>query len=96
MLIYIDVDETICLTPENRDYSQAVPILENIKKANAYYDNGNTVVYWTARGSRTGIDWRALTEQQFRDWGVKYNELKFGKPSYDLFVDDKVLNTEDW
>jgi dTDP-glucose 4,6-dehydratase len=73
-----------------------MPIIENIKKANAYYDNGDTVIYWTARGSRTGINWRSLTERQFHDWGVKYHELKFGKPAYDLFIDDKAINTIDW
>jgi len=96
MIIYIDIDETICKTPESRDYSLAVPIMSNIAKANEYYDAGNTIVYWTARGTGSGIDWREVTELQFKNWGVKYHELKFGKPEYDLFICDKVLNTEKW
>ena len=95
MLIYIDIDETIYNTPEDRDYAKAVPINENINKANKLYDEGNTIVYWTARGGGTGIDWRSITEKQFNEWGVKYHELKFGK-TYDLLIDDKVLNTKDW
>ena len=95
MIIYIDIDETICWTPEDRDYSKAVPNTENILKANKLYDQGNTVVYWTARGGGTGIDWRLITEDQFKKWGVKYHELRFGKP-YDLIIDDKALNTKDW
>jgi len=95
MLIYIDIDETICNTPEDRDYAKATPIKENIAKANKLYDKGNTIVYWTARGGTTGIDWREVTEKQFNEWGVKYHELKFDKP-YDLIIDDKALNTEDW
>ena len=96
MIIYIDIDETICTSPENRDYSLATPIVENIVKANNLYEEGNTITYWTARGTETGIDWREVTEGQFEKWGVKYHELKFGKPSYDLFIDDKNMNTEDW
>ena len=94
MLIYVDVDETICLTPESRDYSLSVPIKENIQKINELYDEGNTIIYWTARGTMTGIDWREVTESQFKRWGVKYHDLIFGKPAYDLFIDDKNINSE--
>ena len=96
MIVYIDIAETICNSPKDRNYSLAEPIVENIEKANKLYDSGNTIVYWTARGTGSGIDWREVTEKQFSDWGVKYHDLKFGKPIYDLFIDDKNMNTEDW
>jgi histidinol phosphatase-like enzyme len=96
MIIYIDIDETICNSPKNRDYADAEPIAENIDKANKLYDEGNTIVYWTARGTTTGIDWRKVTEKQFLEWGVQYHDLEFGKPNYDLFIDDKNMNTRDW
>jgi len=96
MIIYIDIDETICLTPSNRDYFLSTPIKENIVKANKLYDSGHTITYWTARGTLSGIDWRAQTEKQFSEWGVKYHHLKFGKPNYDLLICDKVMNSEDW
>jgi len=94
--IYIDIDETICVTPEDRDYTKSSPILENIKKANALFEEGNKIVYWTARGTVTGLDWSNVTIDQFKKWGVKYHDLKFGKPYYDLFIDDKNMNTKDW
>ena len=94
MIIYVDIDETICISPEDRDYAKAVPILTNIEKCNRLYDEGHKIVYWTARGTGSGIDWREVTEKQFKDWNVKYHDLKFGKPVYDLFVDDKNINTE--
>ena len=94
MIIYVDIDETICSSPEDRNYSMASPIVENIKKINKLYDEGNTIVYWTARGTGSGINWRITTEEQFIQWGVKYHDLKFGKPIYDLFVDDKNINSE--
>ena len=100
MIIYVDIDETICTTPgsssEARDYSLAAPIVENIKAINKYYDMGHTIVYWTARGSGTGIDWTDVTEQQLTRWNAKWHELKLGKPVYDIFLDDKALNSRDW
>lgn len=94
MIIYVDIDETICTSPEDRDYSKSTPIKENINKINEMYDNGHKIVYWTARGTGTGIDWRQITEEQFLNWGVKYHELKFGKPIYDLFIDDKNIESK--
>ncbi len=96
MVIFIDIDETICVTPASRDYSLAEPVLKNIEKANKLYDEGNTVVYWTSRGVGSGIDWRDVTEKQFQKWGVKYHDLRLDKPVYDLFIDDRVMNTTDW
>jgi histidinol phosphatase-like enzyme len=95
MRIFIDIDETICRSP-NKDYTNSVPIKENIDKANKLYEQGNYIVYWTARGSSSGIDWTQLTHEQLKNWGVKFHELRLGKPSYDLFIDDKALNVIDW
>jgi hypothetical protein len=67
---------------------------ERIAKINKLYDEGNTIIYWTARGTGTGINWRNVTEKQFKKWNVKYHELKFQKPIYDLFIDDKNINSE--
>ncbi len=96
MIYRVDIDETICNTPDDRDYSKAVPILGRIDKINILYDEGNTIVYWTARGTGSGIDWREVTEKQFKEWGVKYHELHFGKPVYDLFIDDKNINSKEY
>ena len=95
MTIIIDIDETICHSP-NKDYENAIPIRENIDKANKLYDQGHTIIYWTARGSGSGLDWTELTRRQIKEWGAKCHEVKLGKPSYDLFIDDKALNTLDW
>ena len=96
MVIYIDVDETICNSPDKPDYTTSTPIIENISKANKLYDDGNTIIYWTARGTVTGMDWKTTTLNQFKEWGVKFHDLKFGKPYYDLFIDDEYLHTENW
>jgi histidinol phosphatase-like enzyme len=94
-IIYVDIDETICQSPPNRKYAEAIPIKENIEKINKLYDKGNTIVYWTSRGSRKQIDWYKLTKSQLVAWGAKYNELRVDKPYYDVFIDDKTLRIEE-
>lgn len=94
MIIYVDIDDTICESVSDRNYANASPMTHRIDKINMLYDEGNTIVYWTARGTGSGIDWREVTEKQFEEWGVKYHELHFGKPVYDLFIDDKNINSD--
>ena len=94
MIIYVDIDETICTKAEDLNYANAKPIPERINKINNLFNEGNTIIYWTARGTVSGIDWREVTEKQFNEWGVKYHNLMFGKPAYDLFIDDKNINSE--
>jgi hypothetical protein len=94
MIYYVDIDETICFYEGERNYPDAMPLTENIEKINNLYDAGNTIVYWTARGSQTGINWADVTSKQLSDWNVKYHELKMGKPHYDLFICDKAINTD--
>jgi hypothetical protein len=95
MTIYVDIDNTICETL-GTNYSESTPITNAIKKVNQLYDEGHTIVYWTARGAVSGIDWRELTESQLKSWGAKYSELRLDKPAYDLFIDDKNINAKDW
>lgn len=96
MIIYVDIDETICEYPGDRMYELAVPIKQNIEKLNRLYDDGNTIVYWTARGTVSGIDHTDLTRQQLDSWGAKHHEIKLGKPHYDVFVCDKAINSVDF
>ena len=92
----IDIDGVICNNADGK-YEEAKPNLDVIIKINNLYDKGHTIKYFTARGSATGIDWRDLTEKQFKKWGVKYHELIFGKPEADLYIDDKAFNFNvDW
>lgn len=90
-----DVDGVICQT-EGTDYGNAMPKSENIARINALYDQGYQVIIFTGRGTLSGIDWRAVTEKQFKDWGLKYHTLIFGKPSFDIFVDDHAWNVKDF
>ena len=93
---FIDIDDTICTLAEAMKYESAQPIQRAIDKVNKLFLDGNEIVFWTARGTRTGIDWRQLTESQLSSWGVQYHELRFGKPVYDWFIDDKNINSNHW
>lgn len=95
MIIYVDIDNTILYT-KGTDYAGAEPIVERIEAINNLYENGHTIIYWTARGTESGVDWRDITEEQFKKFGVKYSSLKFNKPIYDLFIDDKNINSEEF
>jgi hypothetical protein len=33
-----------------------------------------------------------FTKKQLEKWGLKYNKIFFGKPSYDILFDDKSYN----
>ena len=95
MIYCIDIDNTICNT-QGTGYTLATPKTDVISKVNALYDAGNTIKFFTARGSSSLTDWRELTEKQLKAWGVKYHELIMGKPSADVFIDDKAVNARDF
>lgn len=93
MNVFVDIDNTICITGEGPGkYEASTPIPEMIATLNAMYEKGNRITYWTARGGASGIDYTSLTQSQLTAWGCKYHELRMGKPSYDLLIDDKTLH----
>ncbi len=95
MVYLVDIDNTICKT-EGTDYLNSVPVPLVINKINDLYEQGHTIKIFTGRGSRSGKNWRAFTEQQLKSWGVKYNELIFGKPHCDIILDDKAIEIRKW
>ena len=95
MIYGFDIDDTICKT-KGQNYSESLPIHNRIKNINKLYDEGNTIIFFTARGYVTKIDWRELTLNQLEEWNVKYHELILGKPNADVYVDDKAINDLDF
>ena len=99
MIIYVDIDGTICDTPKKGsswDYQNSKPRYDQIKKINKLHDEGHEIIYWTARGSGSGIDWTALTRIQLFNWGCEYKRIEsLKKPSFDLFIDDKSKRIEE-
>lgn len=100
MIIYMDIDNTICNTdqslPSPEKYMKATPIYERIAKVNKLHDEGHTITYWTSRGNNSKQNLQMLTLEQLEGWGCKFDNLQMGKPSFDLFVDDKACDCEAW
>jgi len=95
MIYCFDIDETIC-NLVGLDYSLATPILERIDKINDLHARGHTIKLYTARGSKTGIDWSEITRNQLLKWGLNFHELHFGKPFADYYIDDKAIHESDF
>ena len=92
MRYIVDIDNTICFQDSSSNYPNSTPMKEHIQRVNELFDAGHEIIYWTARGAVSGIDWRELTEKQLTEWGCKYHELWMNKPQYDVWIDDKA----DW
>ena len=92
MIYCFDLDGTLCTNTEG-EYSKASPYLDRIDIVNSLYDSGNTILIDTARGSTTKINWYELTENQLKEWGIKYHTLRVGvKLNFDILIDDKCIN----
>ena len=98
-----DIDGTICTTT-NGDYENASPIQSRINKINLLYEEGNKIIFNTARGmgrygNAADLAFAAfydLTIKQLANWGIKYHYLFMGKPSGDYYIDDKGVSDEDF
>jgi hypothetical protein len=94
-----DLDNVICHTKKNY-YSKSKPIKKTIDIINKLYDKGFVIKIYTARymgRSNQKIDQAILkgydfTKEQLKKWKIQYNFLIFGKPSFDVIVDDKSFS----
>tara|TARA_Y100001973_G_C5185518_1_gene327601 strand:+ start:1716 stop:2039 length:324 start_codon:yes stop_codon:yes gene_type:complete len=99
----IDIDGTIFKT-NGMDYENSVPISERISKINDLYDEGNIIIYLTARGmGRNDNQYELarnqffdLTQSQLKKFGAKYHELHLSKPAGDYYIDDKAVKDVDF
>jgi hypothetical protein len=91
MIVIVDIDDTIC---EGDTYETATPIRKNIDKINELYMEGHEVIYWTARGTLMEGNWFHITHEQLVDWGCLFHELRMNKPVFDVFIDDKAINSQ--
>ena len=92
----LNVSETagetrIATLTEGNEYSMAGPIESNIRIINRLHELGHNIVLFTARGNKTGIDWSEVTKKQMADWNVSYDQLFFGKPHSDFYIDDRLI-----
>lgn len=97
MRICFDLDETLCT---GYPYEKARPLHEAIAVVNSLKEKGHTIIIYTARrmSKHKGNIGKVLEEvgkltfEQLDNWGIVYDELYFGKPSADYYIDDKAIN----
>ena len=95
-IICFDLDNVICNTKKNY-YSKSTPKKNVIKIINELYKKNYKIKIFTARGMGTykgnlkmvEKKYRKLTKLQLKKWNVNYHDLILGKPSFDIYIDDK-------
>ena len=98
-IFVFDIDNTICYTKKNY-YEKSKPNKKIINLINNLKKRGHTINFYTSRYmGRTNQNiklvnkkYKRKTQTQLKKWGIQYNKLIMGKPSYDLFIDDRSLN----
>ena len=91
MIFCFDLDNTLCSSP-NLNYSEAVPLKSRIQAVQSLHREGHKIIISTARGSKSGLNFEALTRRQLDLWGLDFATLHMGKPAADFYVDDKAIS----
>jgi len=97
MRIVFDLDGVICeLKKPSESYGEVKPKLDVIKLMNELHSNGDHIIIHTGRHMRT-CDGNVnevikkvgkITKEWLKKNNVKYDELVFGKPHADMYIDD--------
>lgn len=105
MRICVDLDGTICYTKKDLErYEDVLPLPGAVETLWELKNRGYYIIIATARNMRTynGNIGQVLKAQSgiITDWlrkfNIPYDELYFGKPHVDYFVDDKGLQFHSW
>jgi hypothetical protein len=101
MRICFDLDNTLVSYPTvPYDYTTVKPITNMINILNKLKDEGHHIIIHTARRMKThnnniGLvikDIALITINTLEKFNIKYDELIFGKPYADIYIDDKSIN----
>ncbi len=100
MRIVIDLDGVICnLKNPNESYADIMPNYEIINLMKEWKQSGNTIIIYSARHMRTckGNVNEVIkkigtqTKNWLKKWSVPYDEIYFGKPYGDIYIDDLAI-----
>lgn len=101
MRICFDLDNTLVTYPSiPYDYSTVKPIDNMIQLARKMKDEGHTIIIYTARRMKTHSnnvgavvkDIGMVTLETLERFNIPYDEIIFGKPIADMYIDDRAVN----
>jgi capsule biosynthesis phosphatase len=101
MRICFDLDNTLVTYPQvPNDYSTVKPIENMISILQKLKMEGHTIIIYTARrmlthGGNIGKIMQDIGKQTFdtlEKFNIPYDEIVFGKPIADMYIDDKAIN----
>ena len=104
MRICFDLDNTLVTYPKiEGDYNSVDPIYKNIEYLNYLRSFGHTIIIYTARRMKTHngnngkimADVGKITFDTLEKFNIYYDEIYFGKPYADVYIDDLGLNCFD-
>jgi len=99
--ICFDLDNTLVTYPTIvGDYSTVKPINNNITLLKNLKNDGHEIIIYTARRMKTHNgnvgkvikDIAAVTIDTLEKFNIDYDELIFGKPIADIYIDDRAIN----
>jgi capsule biosynthesis phosphatase len=102
--ICFDLDNTLVTYPTIfNDYTTVKPIIENINFLKYLKKFGNTIIIYTARRMKThkgnigkiNKDIGKITFDTLEKFDIPYDEIYFGKPYADFYIDDLAINCFD-
>ena len=105
MRIVVDLDGTICeLKLPGQTYAEVLPKPGAVDALRGMKEQGHTIIIYTARHMKTCQGNVALVAARVGkitlDWleryEVPYDEIIFGKPYGDVYIDDLALRFTGW
>lgn len=102
--ICFDLDNTLVTFPKiKNDYSSVEPIQKNINFLKYLKSFGHIIIIYTARRMKTHqgnvgkcmSDIGKITFDTLEKFDIPYDEIYFGKPYADVYIDDLALNSYD-
>lgn len=105
MRIVLDLDGVICpVKSPNESYSDLKPLPGAAERIHELRSNGHYIIIMTARHMKTcssnegqvlkkmgkiTIDW-------LDNYNIEYDELHFGKPNAEVYIDDRAIRFSSW
>jgi capsule biosynthesis phosphatase len=105
MRIVIDLDGTICPIKElGQSYADLLPLPGAVEKITKLREEGNYIIIQTARNMATqqsnlGKVFKnvgKITLDWLEKYNIEYDEIYFGKPNADIYIDDRAFRFDSW